>query len=64
MNIPFNPGNWAKPAPQPFTEHLIKTMHAELTELKRRHQTLLDALDVDRSTSIPKRQVRAILKGR
>ncbi|MFA7267249.1 MAG: hypothetical protein WC054_13150 [Candidatus Nanopelagicales bacterium] len=35
----------------------------ELVELRRRHQALLDALDTDRTT-IPKRVVRAILKGR
>jgi len=37
---------------------------AELVELRRRHQALLDALDTDRTTSISKRAVRAILKGR
>ena len=33
-------------------------------ELRRRHQTLLDALDIDRSTVIQKRAVRSIIKGR
>lgn len=42
----------------------ITNVLAELTELKRRHQTLLDNLDADRGTTIPKRHVRAILKGR
>jgi hypothetical protein len=42
----------------------IFNMTAELTELKRRHQVLLDALDADRSTVIGKRVVRAILKER
>lgn len=43
---------------------LAASDRAELTELRRRHQTLLDALDTDRSTVIGKRVVRAILKGR
>lgn len=37
---------------------------AENRELRRRHQVLLDALDIDRHTTISKRHVRAILKGR
>ncbi len=45
-------------------KHDVENQVAELTELKRRHQTLLDALDNDRSTAISKRVVRAILKGR
>jgi len=44
--------------------HQLTETRAELAELRRRHQALLDALDTDRSTSISKRAVRAILKGR
>lgn len=58
MNVPFN--QWPTYPDKTDTENQL----AELGELRRRHQALLDVLDTDRSTSISKRVVRSILKGR
>ncbi|MFA7265756.1 MAG: hypothetical protein WC054_05540 [Candidatus Nanopelagicales bacterium] len=58
MNVPFN--QWPTYPDKTDTENQL----AELVELRRRHQVLLDALDIDRSTVIGKRVVRSILKGR
>lgn len=44
-------------------EH-INTLKTELAEYRRRHRTALEALDADRLATIPKRHIRAILKGR
>lgn len=55
------------PVAAELLEEMVATqnrLQTELTELRRRHQTLLEALDTDRGTTISKRVVRAILKGR
>lgn len=67
MNVPFNQ---FPTVPEPIqlspetANTTIRRLYAENTELRRRQQALLDILDIDRSTSISKRHVRAILKGR